>query len=122
MIEVSDPERLREIISSSKLVLVLLYEKLSPQSRYLSSLVEDLAYKIEPQILVVKVDVSEAREVSEEYGSPPRLILFIDGERVWQQIGFFYNYYSDMYAIRRGILYALRSRNMTPRTLGIRLR
>jgi len=122
MIEVESIEKLKEIITSSKLVLLLVYEKHSPQSRYLSSLVEDLAYRVEPQILVVKVDVSEVPEAVREYGEPPRLLLFIDGERVWQQIGFFYNYYSDMYAIRRGILYALRSRNMTPRSLGIRLR
>jgi thioredoxin-like negative regulator of GroEL len=122
MIEVESLEKLREVIASSKLVLVLIYDRFSPQSRYLSSLVDDLAYRIEPQILVVKVDTSEVPEAARELGEPPRLLLFIEGERVWQQIGFFYNYYSDMYAIRRGILYALRSRNMTPRSLGIRLR
>jgi thiol-disulfide isomerase/thioredoxin len=122
MIEVESLEKLKNIINSSKLVLLLIYDKYSPQSRYISSLIEDLAYKVEPQILVVKADVTEVPEVAKEYGEPPRLLLFIEGERVWQQIGFFYNYYSDIYAIRRGILYALRSRNMTPRSLGIRLR
>ena len=122
MLEVETLEELRKTIEANRLVLILIYTSQSPQGRYLASLLEDFAFKVEPVIRVVKADTALVRGVEEEFGSPPRLLLYLEGKRIWEQLGFFYNYSSDMYAIRRGILSAPRRHDLTPRSLGISLR
>ena len=53
---------------------------------------------------------------------PPRLQLYLGGELVWEQIGVFEgNMEADKFAIRRGILMALRRRGLRPRDLGMSL-
>ncbi|ABM80767.1 hypothetical protein [Hyperthermus butylicus] len=122
MLEVETLEELRKTIEAHRLVLILVYDSQSPHGRYLASLLDDFAFKVEPVIRVVKVDAALVRDVEKELGSPPRLLLYLEGKRIWEQLGFFYNYSSDIYAIRRGILYALRRYNITPQSLGISLR
>ncbi len=119
--EVYERSRLEELIRASRLLLVLVYDSRSPYGRYLSGLVDDMARSLEPVIGVVRVDAAEAPDAARVVGRPPRLALYIEGERVWEQIGFFYSPQSDRYAIRRGLLNALRSRGLSPARLRIRL-
>ncbi|MET1129258.1 MAG: thioredoxin family protein [Thermoproteota archaeon] len=123
MIEVSTEEQLNELIRSSKVALILLYNSRDPQSRYVASIVEDIARLVEPAISTAVVDEADQPGIVQKYArTVPRLLLFIDGEKVWEQIGFFYTPSHDKYAIRRGILRALKSRGLTPSALSIRLR
>ncbi|KSW11928.1 hypothetical protein CF15_03800 [Pyrodictium occultum] len=123
MLEVQAPNELEELIRSTRILLVLFYDSRSPNGRYLAGIVEDIARAVEPVIAVARVDAATLPGVVRRYArSVPRLQLYFDGEKVWEQIGFFYNSASDRYAIRRGILYALRSRNTSPSRLGISLR
>ncbi len=118
--EAAGLEDLLRVVKSSRLVLVLVYDSRSPSGRYLSGLLDDIARSLEPVFAVVRVDTAVDSGVEEYTGKPPRLLLFVEGERVWQQIGFFYTPQSDRYAIRRGLLRALRSRGLTPARLGVR--
>ncbi len=115
----SDAER---IIRENKIVLVGVFDSTNPMGRYISSLLDDISYYVEPAILVVKIDAASAERSPSLGDTLPRLRLYYKGEQIWEQIGFFFNPMSDKHAIRRGILYALRSRGLTPRSLGISLR
>lgn len=110
------------IAGLSRLVLVLVYDSRSPTGRYLSGLLDDIARSLEPVFAVVRVDAASAPGLASRLArSMPRLILFYEGSKLWEQIGFFYSPGSDRYAIRRGLLQALRSRGLTPARLGVRL-
>jgi len=123
MLEVKALDEFKNLIESARIVLALFYDSRSPTGRYLASVMEDIAYAVEPIIAVARVDAATAPSVVNHYASSiPRLQLYFEGEKIWEQIGFFYNYQSDKYAIRRGILYALRSRNTSPAKLGLSLR
>jgi|GEM_PF-3735571 len=119
--EICDAEKLRAFIASNKLTLVFLYERNRRGGEYLSRLVEHIAWRLEPAIRVVHVDVGCAKELEDMFGSAPRVALFIDGVKTWEQIGFFYSSTVDKKAISRGILHALRSRGLKPSQLGLRL-
>ncbi len=124
-VEVDSAEKLEELIRSKKLVLVAVYDSLTPQGKYVSGLVDSIAFTVEPGILIVKVDWREAPDLASRLArgrSESRLQLYLDGRLVWEQIGFFNNLAADKYAIRRGILNTLREYGYTPRQLGIRLR
>ena len=115
----SDAERL---IRENEIVLLGVFDSTSPIGRYVSSLLDDISYYVEPAILVVKVDTAFVGNKPGSSNALPRLRLYYRGEQIWEQIGFFFNPISDKHAIRRGVLYALRSRGLTPRSLGISLR
>lgn len=120
--QVSEKEELLSILSKSRLAIVVIYDSRDVAGRYISGLIEDLSRSLEPvfSILVVDAAVSPllARALAKSY---PRLLLYIDGKKVWEQIGFFYTSSNDRYAIRRGILMALRNRGIKLSTLGVRL-
>lgn len=120
--QVSSEEDLHNTILKSRLVIVAVYDSRGSSGRYISRLVEDLGKKLEPVFSVVIVDVADspllAKTLARDY---PRLLLYIDGEKVWEQLGFFYVSSSDRYAIRRGILMALRSKGIKPSSLGVNL-
>ncbi|MET1101243.1 MAG: thioredoxin family protein [Pyrodictiaceae archaeon] len=123
VINATSLEEVKKIIDSSKLVLLLAYDSRAPNGRYISGLIDDIAYTIEPVVSVIKVDVSDNDEILEHLSirSIPRLRLYLNGRIIWEQIGFFMNYSSDKYAIRRGMLKALRNYGLKPRSLGLRL-
>ncbi|BEP17012.1 hypothetical protein PYJP_03640 [Pyrofollis japonicus] len=120
MLELTTWDEVETVIKKSRIVLVAIYDSGNPMGRYISSLIDDISYYIEPAILVIKID-ARTSTIPEKIGSVPKLQLYYNGLRIWEQIGFFYNPVSDKYAIRRGILYALRSRGLSPRNLGISL-
>ncbi len=124
-VEVHSYEELIRITNSKKLVLVAIYDPLTPTGRYVSSLMDTLSLTFEPGIVIVKVDSRANPEIVERLAPSsrePRLVLFLDGKPIWEQIGFFTNIAADKYAIRRGILNALKQHGLTPKRLGIRLR
>ena len=123
MHEIKSLDEFKSLLESVRIVLVLFYDSRSPTGRYLAGIIEDIAFVVEPIIAVARVDAATTPAVVNRYvSSVPRLQLYFEGEKIWEQIGFFYNYQSDKYAIRRGILYALRSRNISPAKLGLSLR
>ncbi len=122
VLELRSVEDIEELLKRSRLVLLLVYDSGSPDGRYLSALLDDIAYTLEPVFAVAKLDAAEAPDVAARYArSMPRLMLFYKGKKVWEQIGFFYSSSSDRYAIRRGILYALMRLGLSPSSLGVRL-
>ncbi len=126
VVEIKNRDELRELISKNKLVLIVLYDSSSPIGRYVASIADDVASVVEPVMLVAKADVRMVPDAPIELGlkkgASERLRLYIDGKLAWEQIGVFYgNPSADKYAIRRGILNALRSRNLSPAKLGLKL-
>ncbi len=120
--QVSEKEELSSILSKSKLTIIVVYDSRDVTGRYISGIIEDLSRSLEPvfSILVVDAAISPllARTLAKSY---PRLLLYIDGRKVWEQIGFFYTGSNDRYAIRRGILMALRSKGIRLSALGVKL-
>ncbi len=120
--QISEKEELLSILSKSRLAIVVIYDSRDVAGRYISGLIEDLSRSLEPVFSILVVDAAMspllARTLAKSY---PRLLLYIDGKKVWEQIGFFYTSSNDRYAIRRGLLMALRSRGIKPSTLGVRL-
>jgi len=109
-------------VRENRIVLLAIFDSTTPMGRYISSLVDDVSYYLEPVILVVKIDLAHAGPGPMHNDLTPRLRLYYMGKQIWEQIGFFFNPVSDKHAIRRGILYALRSRGLSPSSLGISLR
>ncbi len=120
--QISEKEELSSILSRSKLAIIVVYDSRDVTGRYISGIIEDLSKSLEPvfSILVVDAAISPllARTLAKSY---PRLLLYIDGRKVWEQIGFFYTSSNDRYAIRRGILMALRSKGIRLSALGVKL-
>jgi hypothetical protein len=105
---------------------VVVYDSGDPVSRYLSSLIDSISTVLEPAMVIAKLDARLLPELLDAIGvssaSPPRLRLYLNGELIWEQIGVFEgNPYADKFAIRRGILMALRKRGLRPRDLGLSL-
>lgn len=121
VLDVIDEQELERIMQRSRYVLVLVYSSAAPQGRYLSGLVDSIARSLEPVVAVVKLDSVYAPWAEDLLGSAPRLVFFKEGRKVWEQIGFFYESTSDRFAIRRGLLYALRARGLSPSKIGIKL-
>jgi len=120
--EAGNVEEVQALLRRTRLALLLVYDSGAPQGRYLAGLIDDIAWWLEPVFAVVRLDVSRAPGALQQFGeSHPRLILFLEGRRVWEQIGFFYNSSSDRAAIRRGLLNALRRAGLRPSALGVRL-
>ncbi len=111
---VRDLEDLDRILGRRELVLLLVYDSRTPIGKYASGLADSIAYTIEPMISLAKMDISRDRALEEAYAntSTPRFQLFYNGRVIWEQIGLFMSYGSDKYAIRRGILRALRRYNL----------
>jgi len=121
-VTVTSMSELRELISTSELLLLMVYDSSRPDGRYLLGLMEDIARVLSPPFTTACVDAANTPSLARSVASSiPRIMLFFRGKKVWEQIGFFYNSSSDKYAIRRGILLALRNRGYKPSDLGLRL-
>jgi len=112
--------KLEELLHQGKPMLVLVFDKKGSHGDYLARLVEDIARRVEPAITVVRVD-TECSDARDLVGEAPRIALFVEGHKIWEQIGFFYNASTDKRALSRGMLYALRRSGLSPSRLGIRL-
>ena len=122
VLQLRDRGELARLLSSSKVVLVAVVDSRSPHGRYVAGLLEDVDRSVGHVIPVASIDAAEVPSLAREAGGPPpRLMLYIEGSKVWEQIGFFYSASSDRYAIRRGMLMALRRRGLSPARLGVRL-
>ncbi len=126
VVEVTSRRQLQELIRSARLLLLAVYDSGEPVSRYVSSLLDSVSTVLEPAVVVAKVDgrlVPDAISALKlDSATPPRLLFFVNGELVWEQIGVFEgNPVADKFAIRRGILLALRRRGLRPRDLGFSL-
>ncbi len=122
VLQLRKPEELARLLSSSRVVLVAIVDSRSPHGRYIAGVLEDIDRSVGHVIPIASIDVAEAPGLARSVGgAPPRLLLYVDGSKVWEQIGFFYSSQSDRYAIRRGMLMALRSRGLTPARLGVKL-
>ncbi len=126
VVELTSREQLESLLRSARLLLLVIYDSGDPVSRYLSSLVDSISAVLEPAVVIAKLDARTLPELLSAVGvpsaSPPRLRLYLNGELLWEQIGVFEgNMYADKFAIRRGILMALRRRGLSPRDLGISL-
>ncbi len=121
---VSSNNELQELLGRRALVLLLIYSSQTPVGRYASGLADTLARTIEPVISLAKMDISDDVKLSSEYNvahTDPIFRLYYQGKLLWEQIGLFMNYGGDKYAIRRGILRALRKKGITPSSIGLRL-
>ncbi len=126
VVELTSREQLEKLMSSARLLLLVVYDSGEPVSRYVSSLVDSISTVLEPTMVIVKLDARLLPELLSAIGvpsaTPPRLRLYLNGELIWEQIGVFEgNMYADKFAIRRGILMALRRRGLKPRDLGLSL-
>ena len=126
VVEIRSREQLSRLMGSARLLFLVVYDSGEPVGRYVESLVDAVSRVFEPAIVVAKLDARMVPDTLEALGlgsaSPPRLRLYLNGELVWEQVGVFEgNLYADKFAIRRGILLALRRRGLSPRDLGISL-
>ncbi len=99
------------IVRSSELVLVEFYSASNPLSRYFSRIVEDLAERLGPRAVLVRVDVDESPQIAEheEVEELPYVKLYYRGRLVWSQEGCFGNYSADILAARKGIRQVFRA-------------
>ncbi|RPF55430.1 thioredoxin [Aquisalibacillus elongatus] len=75
---------------SDGLVLVDFWAAWCGPCKMIAPVLEELDSEMEDQVKIVKLDVDENQETAQKYGvmSIPTLILFKDGEKVDQAMGF----------------------------------
>lgn len=92
VLPVTDNSFEKEVIEQSKTkpVLVDFWATWCGPCKQLSPLVEQIANEHSDKLQVVKIDVDDNAAVSEKFGimSIPTLILFKDGQKVHQMIGY----------------------------------
>lgn len=89
MEKVVTDQNIKEVLASSKVVLVDFWAVWCGPCRALGPIVEEIASEFEGKIVVGKCNVDEAQDISMQYGirSIPTIIFFKDGEPVDKTIG-----------------------------------
>lgn len=89
MEKVVTDQNIKEVLASSKVVLVDFWAAWCGPCRALGPIVEEIASEFEGKIVVGKCNVDEAQDISMQYGirSIPTIIFFKDGEPVDKTIG-----------------------------------
>ena len=89
MEKVVTDQNIKEVLESSKVVLVDFWAVWCGPCRALGPIVEEIASEFEGKIVVGKCNVDEAQDISMQYGirSIPTIIFFKDGEPVDKTIG-----------------------------------
>lgn len=89
MEKVVTDQNIKEVLASSKVVLVDFWAAWCGPCRALGPVVEEIASEFEGKIVVGKCNVDEAQDISMQYGirSIPTIIFFKDGEPVDKTIG-----------------------------------
>lgn len=89
MEKVVTDQNIKEVLASSKVVLVDFWAVWCGPCRALGPIVEEIASEYEGKIVVGKCNVDEAQDISMQYGirSIPTIIFFKNGEPVDKTIG-----------------------------------
>ncbi len=104
----------RRIVKQGELVLVEFYSDSDPLSRYFSRIMEDIAGRLGPRAVYIRVNVDMSPDIAESEGVErvPAALLYYRGSNVWSQEGCLQNYSKDIYVIRQGIKDSLRRLNV----------
>lgn len=88
--QVANNKNFKDILASSRLVLVDFWASWCGPCRMLSPIVDDIAKEFEGKIEVAKCNIDDAEEVAAKYGirSIPTLLFFKDGEVADKTVGF----------------------------------
>ncbi|MGI6312833.1 MAG: thioredoxin [Candidatus Cryptobacteroides sp.] len=88
--QVANNKNFKDILASSRLVLVDFWASWCGPCRMLSPIVDDIAKEFEGKIEVAKCNIDDAEEVAAQYGirSIPTLLFFKDGEVADKTVGF----------------------------------
>jgi thioredoxin 1 len=86
---VTDAEFDKEVLKSSKPVLVDFWAEWCPPCKALAPTLEEIAEEMSTKLTVLKLDVDENQNAAAQYGirSIPTMILFKDGKAIDQLMG-----------------------------------
>ncbi len=109
MIVVSSKDELERIVKRNSIVVVEYYASWIPESRYFTSVMEELEKHASPDVRIVRVDLEKV-ELDEELKDivPPYVRVYVNGEVVFEQEGCFMDVSKDVLVLRRGIRDVLR--------------
>jgi thioredoxin 1 len=88
------PELTLEEFGSSvhqhKLILVDFYATWCEPCKYLDEILQEIEPKIKDNVIIVKADIDEQKELAQHYTirSVPTLFIFKEGKEVWRMPGF----------------------------------
>jgi len=90
VIEVNKDNFEKEVLQSSKPVLLDLYADWCGPCKMAAPILEELAGEYEDKLVIGKLDVDNNREIAGKFGvmSIPTVIIFKEGEEFDRQIGF----------------------------------
>lgn len=118
------------LIRTNDAVLIVVYDSKQHEKRYIRMLTENIAPAFEPEIPILRIDLSVLSEdeaarllkmLGISRGDLPILRLYYRGRPIWNQYGLFYRYVADREALRQGLWVSLEAWGLTPRQIGIKL-
>jgi thioredoxin 1 len=88
--QIANNTNFKDILASSKIVLVDFWASWCGPCRMLSPIVDEIAKDFEGKIEVAKCNIDDADEIAAKYGirSIPTLLFFKDGEVADKTVGF----------------------------------
>ncbi|MET1160634.1 MAG: thioredoxin [Thermoprotei archaeon] len=112
MLEVSSREELNRALRANDIVMIEYYDPESKKSREFNFVIKELVKYIDPRILVLRVNVKRAPELSSDVSTIPCLRVYYRGELIFEQQGYFGNVELDVYVLRRSIRSVFYDRNL----------
>lgn len=112
-ISITRREELMRAISSNDVVIIGYNDRNIKGAEDFDKILRELSKKVDPTILVLKVDVSQAPDLGEDVPELPYVRVYLKGKIVFEQYGWFGRPDLDLYVLRRSIRTVLRSLNVT---------
>lgn len=112
-INITRREELTRAISSNDVVIVGYNDRNIRGAKDFDRILYELSKKVDPSVLILKVDVSQAPDLGEDVPELPYVRVYLKGKIVFEQHGWFGKPDLDLYVLRRSIRSVLRNLNVT---------